>query len=96
MELKRDCALLDKVVIYDFSVVNIADAKKLQKQGILCVKEGMPVYLSTDSGFQYSSITLENCHEIEEFCYGVTVSGQPCILRRRTAAGAVTNGRRAV
>ena len=28
MELKRDCALLDKVVIYDFSVVNIADAKK--------------------------------------------------------------------
>lgn len=77
MELKRDSALLDKVVIYDFSVVNVEDAKKLQKQGILCVKEGMPVYLSTDSGFQYSSITLENFHEIEEFCYGVTVSGQP-------------------
>ena len=50
MELKRDCALLDKVVLYDFTVVNISDVKKLQKQGILCVKEGMPVYLTTVSG----------------------------------------------
>lgn len=77
MELKRDCALLDKVVIYDFSVVNISDVKKIQKQGILCIKEGMPVYLYTGSGEKYSSITIEKCHEIEEFAYGVTVSGRP-------------------
>ena len=76
MELiKDDVALLDKVVIYNFSVLDIDNISVLQDKGIVTVKERAKDYIHTIFGELYSSISIDKTIAFDKFTYAISPIG---------------------
>lgn len=78
MELKADTSvLLDKVVIYDFKVLDVRDIVQLQKEDIVMVNEKQKFYVILPSGEFFSSLKIEKASYFDFFQYSVSKEGRP-------------------
>lgn len=71
-ELKTDkCALLDKICLYNFTIVSIENVECLQEEGILTVKEKQSKYAVLRTGEYFSSIHIGKTEYFDNFFFGV-------------------------
>lgn len=68
-------ALIDKVEINGFEVLNIDDVVDLQRKGIVTTKENAVNYIPTQYGERYSSIKIRDTNLFNSFTYALTNSG---------------------
>lgn len=73
MNVKNETAvLIDKVCLYDFHVVEIADMDKLLRKGIVRVYAGVDTYLETMEGEKYNCIKIGSTQLFDSFRYCLT------------------------
>lgn len=63
-------ALIDKIVLYNFTVEDIFDLDSLELQGIVSVEKKANTYAETNSGNKYNHIHIPKGNLFDDFFYG--------------------------
>ena len=63
-------ALVDKVILYNFTIEDIFDLDSLEQQGIASVEKKANVYAQTNSGQEYNHIHITKCCLFDDFYFG--------------------------
>ena len=62
--------LIDKVVLYNFTIEDVYDLNSLELQGIASVEKQSSIYVETNTGEKYNHIHIPKCGLFDDFYYG--------------------------
>lgn len=74
---KENVALIDKVCIYNFVVIDIDDILGLVTTDIVTITACQKFYLTNKAGDQYSYVNIKQTPLFNNFSYGISQSGYP-------------------
>lgn len=63
-------ALIDKVILYNFTVEDVYDLTELELQGLASVEKQSNLYAETNTGKKYNHIHIPKCGLFDDFFYG--------------------------
>ena len=63
-------ALIDKVILYNFTVEDVYDLTELELQGLASVEKQSNIYAETNTGKKYNHIHIPKCGLFDDFYYG--------------------------